>query len=135
LVSGLSLAAAASAVGLSQTRTRVLLEELARAQLAHESNCRFRAHDLLRAYACELALEQPAEADATTHRLLDHYLRSSWRAAVLFQPTRRARFPWVEEIEGVTVASLHDSDEAQAWLQTGARSDRSHRDQGGRARI
>jgi hypothetical protein len=37
---------------------------------------------------------------------------------VLFQPTRRARFPWVEEIEGVTVASLHDSDEAQAWLQT-----------------
>jgi DNA-binding SARP family transcriptional activator/tetratricopeptide (TPR) repeat protein len=116
LVPELSLAAAASALGTSVHHVRRVVEELVRAQLVTEANQRFRTHDLLRVYAAERAREACGLAAATTLRLVDHFLRSAWRAAVLFQPTRLAVFSFVDEVEGVTVAPLDSLDDALNWL-------------------
>jgi len=67
----------------------VLLAELARAHLLTEhAPGRYACHDLLRAYAAELAqAHEPGDArDAATLRLLDHYLHTGHGAAVLLDP-------------------------------------------------
>ncbi|MEV4416710.1 helix-turn-helix domain-containing protein [Catellatospora sp. NPDC049609] len=83
--------AAASLAGVGQGRGAAMLAELARAQLVSEhAPGRFRFHDLLRAYAAEIcAAEDSAEQRrAALHRLLDHYLHTACRAALLLAPDR-----------------------------------------------
>ncbi|MFI2347935.1 AfsR/SARP family transcriptional regulator [Streptomyces sp. NPDC019443] len=76
----ISLRAAASLAGLSVQQVRRLLAELTQAHLVDERTPgRFASHDLLRAYAGELAetVDDPEELRATRHRIYDHYLYSA----------------------------------------------------------
>ena len=78
--------AAASLAGLPGTQIRPLLAELAAAHLSEEPvPGRYAMHDLLRAYAMELAGtgDTGAERRAATHRLLDYYLHTAYTAALL----------------------------------------------------
>jgi len=80
-----AVAAAASLAGLSPSRARSLLAELARAHLVDElAPGRFAFHDLLSAYAAEQAdIHDPeAERSAALHRLLDYYLHAALAAAI-----------------------------------------------------
>ncbi|MFJ9007935.1 AfsR/SARP family transcriptional regulator [Streptomyces canus] len=80
----IALPAAASLAGLTVPHARRLLGELIRANLVDESApARFASHDLLRAYAAELAdaVDPPAERRAARHRMFDHYLHSAYAAA------------------------------------------------------
>ncbi|MDG4831753.1 tetratricopeptide repeat protein [Solwaraspora sp. WMMD1047] len=87
----ISTAAAASLAGIPLDRGRRLLTELGRAHLvAEHSPGRFTFHDLLRAYAAELAgSTDPADdrRDAA-RRFLDHLLHTAHAAALLLQPGR-----------------------------------------------
>ena len=83
--------AAASLAGLAVPQARRLLAELTRGHLlAEPTPGRYALHDLLRAYATELAGSQDADADrsAARHRMLDHYLDSAHAAALLISPSR-----------------------------------------------
>ncbi|MEU0559843.1 tetratricopeptide repeat protein [Dactylosporangium sp. NPDC006015] len=67
------------------------LAELTHASLLTEhAPGRFVAHDLLRAYAAELSgtLDDPADRDAATVRLLEHSLHTAHTAALLLDPHR-----------------------------------------------
>jgi tetratricopeptide (TPR) repeat protein/transcriptional regulator with XRE-family HTH domain len=114
----ISVAAAASLIGTSPDHARRLLIELAHASLlAEHLPGRYTVHDLLRAYAGELArsLDTEAERDDATGRILDHYLHTGHAAALLLDPhrnppalsPRRAR---------VTPEQPADQTEAIAWF-------------------
>jgi DNA-binding SARP family transcriptional activator/tetratricopeptide (TPR) repeat protein len=87
----ITIPAAASLAHVAHDRARCMVAELTRAQLMTEHvPGRFGFHDLLRAYAIGEA--QSAEASdsrrAVIQRMLDHYLHTSYAAALLLQPTR-----------------------------------------------
>jgi tetratricopeptide (TPR) repeat protein len=80
--------AAAHLVGLSPVQARPLLTQLVRAHLLTEqAPGRYAFHDLLRAYAAELALTIDSEHDRKTAlcRLLDYYLHTAHAAALALQ--------------------------------------------------
>jgi tetratricopeptide (TPR) repeat protein len=85
-----SVLAAASLTELPAGPAHAALRELGRAHLAEEHTPgRFAMHDLLRAYAAELAAAvdgQDALDDAEL-RLLDHHLHTGYAAALLLLPT------------------------------------------------
>jgi tetratricopeptide (TPR) repeat protein len=88
----ISAAAAASLAGLSPSLARTALAELARASLVNEdSDGRFGFHDLLRAYATELAAAtvDDDERDLAFHRVFDYYLGTAHAAADCLYPARR----------------------------------------------
>jgi tetratricopeptide (TPR) repeat protein len=81
--------AAASLAGLSAGQVGGALAELARAHLLTERvPGRFAFHDLLRAYAAELARTADPETEqrAAAHRMLDHYLHSAHTASLSLYP-------------------------------------------------
>jgi DNA-binding SARP family transcriptional activator/tetratricopeptide (TPR) repeat protein len=87
----ISAAAAASLAAVPLPRARTALAELTRASLLNEDAAgRFSCHDLLRAYAAELAAGglSAAERDLATRRVLDHYLRTAHAAAARLYPAR-----------------------------------------------
>ena len=80
----ISCRAVASLAALPSGAARATLAELARASLVTERvSSRYVMHDLLRAYAGELAgrLDPPADRHAAIIRVLDHYLHSTVLAA------------------------------------------------------
>jgi tetratricopeptide (TPR) repeat protein len=114
----LGAAAAASLAGLPESRVRQLLATLTAAHLLTEQTIgRFSFHDLLHAYATELAHHED-DADErrdALHRALDHYAHSAHRAAalvhapsdpVVLNPPR----------PGVTVTQPADRAAALTWL-------------------
>ena len=112
--------AAASLAGLSGGPARALLAELAGACLvAEEIPGRYGFHDLLRAYAAELAQasDTAARRHEALHRLLDHYLHSACAADRLLDPYRDPiAVPPVRP--GVTVEEHADHEQAMTWLTT-----------------
>jgi DNA-binding SARP family transcriptional activator len=85
----ITVAAAASLAGIPPGPARAVLGELTRAHLlAEHAPGRYILHDLLRAYAGELARAQDSARDrrAAVHRVLDHYLHTAHRAAVAMEP-------------------------------------------------
>jgi DNA-binding SARP family transcriptional activator/tetratricopeptide (TPR) repeat protein len=87
----LSAAAAAALIGVPLGRVRPLLAQLARAHLLVEHRPgRFGCHDLLRAYAAELARVVDPETVRRTalQRILDHYLEVAAIADRLISPYR-----------------------------------------------
>jgi tetratricopeptide (TPR) repeat protein len=111
--------AAASLAGLPLPQGRSLLAELARAHLVEEqAPGRFSFHDLLRAYAAELAHadESAAERHAAVHRVLDHYLLTAHAAARFLHPrmdlTMKAPFG-----AGVMPETFASPDAAWAWFE------------------
>ncbi|QFZ20154.1 ATP-binding protein [Saccharothrix syringae] len=111
----------AAAAGLAATGTREarrLLRELADAHLLTEHRPgRFACHDLLRAYAEELAEDQDGAEGraAATHRLLDHYLRTADRASRLLDPYRAA-LDLPEPAPGSAPEQPADTEGALAWF-------------------
>jgi len=110
--------AVASLAGTSLPQARTLLAELARTNLVTENAPnRYRFHDLLRLYASELvgADEQPPGRDAALTRLLDHYLHTAHRAALLLNPNRHP-ITLEPAAPGARPEPLADRDRALAWL-------------------
>jgi DNA-binding SARP family transcriptional activator/tetratricopeptide (TPR) repeat protein len=110
--------AAASLAGVPVERAVRLLTELTRANLLAELvPGRYSFHDLLRAYAGELArtLELGSERHAAAHRLLDHYLHTAFAAALLLYPQRQP-ITLTSPLAGVEPERLTDYGQALAWL-------------------
>jgi len=87
----ISTAAAASVAGIPVPEAGKALAELSGAHLITESAAgRYAFHDLLRAYAAELADTHDPAADRhdATRRMLDHYLHTAYGADRLIQPAR-----------------------------------------------
>jgi tetratricopeptide (TPR) repeat protein len=92
----ISLAAAASLAGLTPARVRALTGELADASLiAEHAPSRYAFHDLLRAYAADLAAATGTgtERDDARRRVLDHYLHTAYPLIWLFNPARTQMTP------------------------------------------
>jgi tetratricopeptide (TPR) repeat protein len=116
----ISLSAASSLAGVTPREARAALDELTLSSLLTERRPgRYSLHDLLRAYAAELAVGRDGEADrrAAVRRMLDHYLLSANRAATLMDPSRRLGPPPATAPE-VIPDQLASQDEALAWCQT-----------------
>ena len=114
----LSLSAAASLAGTPPTEAGQVLGELVRAHLVTEPvPGRYALHDLLRAYAGELAASAEPQDDryAALHRLLDHYLRCAHRAAVVLSPARDVIEP-VPPMAGITVDDVESASGAANWF-------------------
>ena len=112
--------AAANLTGQTIAQTRRLLAELIRASLLTEHvPGRYTFHDLLRAYAAELAhtLDTDQERHAATTRLLDHYLHTAYAGALLLQPAR-APISLVPADPQVIPHRLADDRQAMHWLTT-----------------
>ena len=113
-----SAAAATSLAGELPSRTRLSLAELTGAHLlAEPSPGRYSFHDLLRAYAGELAR---AEDDVdvrreATHRVLDHYLHTALRAQRLLGPPADRIVP-APVRPGVLPEEPDGRDAAMAWF-------------------
>lgn len=115
-----SLAAVASLVGQRVGQVRPVMGELARAHLISEAlPGRYGCHELLRAYAAELARTQDTaqELEAARRRMLDHYLHSAHAADSLLMPSRD-RVQLRPHTPGVTVPRLPDRAAAAEWLET-----------------
>jgi len=85
----IAITAAASLAAIPPPQARLLLAELARVHLLTEyAPGRYGFHDLLRAYAAELAHthDGPLARHAAVSRLLDHYLHAAHHAATLIEP-------------------------------------------------
>jgi DNA-binding SARP family transcriptional activator/tetratricopeptide (TPR) repeat protein len=111
--------AAASLAAVPVAQARLLLTELARAHLIIEhAPDRFTAHDLLRAYATELAhtIDADDERRAAQHRVLDYYLHTGRTASLLLDPLREALIPPSLARPGVTPVTLADRAQAMAWF-------------------
>jgi DNA-binding SARP family transcriptional activator len=115
-----SPAAAASMAGLPLTDTRKALAELTRASLVAEPvPGRFTYHDLLRAYAAELAdnIDGADELAAAERRLLAYYLRATHSAVHRLHPaTPDLYLP--RPPQGVKEENFRSYDEAQSWINT-----------------
>jgi len=108
--------AAASLAGLPVSEARRLLRELARGQLLTEpAPGRFSFHDLLRAYAAELAetTETAAVRREAVGRALDYYLHTAHAAAFLLYPGKTPLL--LGPPRRGTMPEQLDSDR-QAWL-------------------
>jgi DNA-binding SARP family transcriptional activator len=115
-----TVAAAASLLGADLAKTRCVLWELTRGYLLAElAPGRYGCHDLLRAYAAELARSTDAgtDLDAAIGRVLGHFLRTAHHAAALMLKTLREPITIAPSLPGVTPARLCDGREALAWFE------------------
>jgi tetratricopeptide (TPR) repeat protein len=114
----LSRPAAASLAALPVTELRPLLAELCGANLLSEhAPGRYAFHDLLRAYAAELASTHDGEGvrRAVRHRLLDHYLHTGVAAARMLNPHREP-ITVGDPQPGVTPEAIADDRQGLAWF-------------------
>lgn len=113
----ISVPAAASLAGIPPPQVRPLLAELDHAHLVTEPvPGRYTFHDLLRAYAAELAhLHPAAERTAATRRMLLHYLHSARTAALQLNPYRDPITLATPE-PGVHAENLDDYAGALEWF-------------------
>lgn len=115
-----SAPAVASLSGVDGQATGSLLTELTRANLFTEHTYgRYAFHDLLRAYAADLAdeAEPPAERRAATHRLLDHCLHTAHAADLALHPHFSA-ISLPPPRAGVTPERPRSRSAAAAWFTT-----------------
>src|SRR5262249_16783060 len=101
--------------------TRATLTELTRAHLLTDrGRGRFTFHDLLRAYAGELAATQDPAADrhAAIRRVLDHYLQTAYHADGLLRPTREHTTAPTPAAPLVVPERFSDHHGALAWFET-----------------
>ena len=107
--------ALAAATGLSEFRTEPALEVLVHENLVRERRSgRFEAHDLLRAYAADLARtsESPIDPAIALRRYANWYLHSAHAAATAIQTVRLPVLSPVDDIRPLTFDSY---DEALEW--------------------
>ena len=114
-----SVAAAASLAGLPAVPARALLGELVAAHLVTEHALgRYIMHDLLRAYAAELAHSHNdgAERRCAVRRMLDHYLHTAHAAARLLDPHRGHEIVLGPVADGVSSENPDSYGSAVAWF-------------------
>ncbi len=110
--------AAAALAGLAVREARLLLTELSRVHLINEhAPGRYAFHDLLRAYAAELAHTQHGEAGCrvAVNQLFEHYLYTAHAAGRLIAPYVDTT-PLPPLPEGTLPEPLADDEVALAWL-------------------
>jgi DNA-binding SARP family transcriptional activator/Tfp pilus assembly protein PilF len=117
---GLDIAAsgAASLAGQPVRQVRSALTELAHAHLLNEHvPGRFAFHDLLRAYAAELAedVDPQPEQQTARRRILDHYLHTAYACDRLLRPDRE-RIDVDLPVPGVVPEKAVDHRQALAWF-------------------
>lgn len=114
----IALPAAASLAGLTVPHTRQLLSELIQAHLVDEHvPGRYSSHDLLRAYATELAeaVVSLQQTRAALHRMFDHYLHTAREALAL--TSERVLISLPPAAEGVRAEEFAgDPAKAAAWF-------------------
>jgi DNA-binding SARP family transcriptional activator/tetratricopeptide (TPR) repeat protein len=110
--------AAASLAGMPAEQARSALAELSAANLLTvASPGRYAYHDLVRAYAIELAESHDSAADRrdAVRRVLDHYVHTAYPAALLVEPTQTPT-----EVDahrpGVVPEPFVDRQQALAWF-------------------
>jgi DNA-binding SARP family transcriptional activator/tetratricopeptide (TPR) repeat protein len=116
----ISMGAAASLAGLPREQVQPVLAELAQANLLVErARGRYTLHDLLRAYATDLARRTDSEQQrrAATLRLLDHYLHTAHAADRLLDP-HRDTLPLAAPQPGVAQEHHTGHHEALTWFTT-----------------
>jgi len=109
--------AVAALTGATLEQSRWVLDVLARAHLIQQTGTeRYGMHDLLRAYAGELAEAEDTDEDrrAAWTRLFDHYLHSAAIAMDVLHPTERHYRPRIPR--SVTAPPVTDPAAARAWL-------------------
>lgn len=114
-----NVSATASLCATSVAQARKALDELTRANLLEEHlPGRFAFHDLLRAYARELARSQQSadELAAAERRLLDHYLRTAHGAMRRLYPARQA-IEMPPSQPGSTPELFATYEQALAWFR------------------
>jgi tetratricopeptide (TPR) repeat protein len=114
----ISTAAAASLAGLPLPQVRPLLAELVRASLMVEhAPGRYACHDLLRAYATDLAkaIDRDDQSQVALGRLLDHYVHTGYAADRLLIP-HRDPLDLLPAAAGTTPEQLADHQQAMAWF-------------------
>jgi DNA-binding SARP family transcriptional activator len=114
----IAIVAAASLAAIAPQQARPLLAKLARAHLVTEyAPGRYGLHDLLRAYAAELAHahDSPEARHAAVGRLLDHYLHTAHHAAMLTEPYYDPLALAPAE-PGAVVDPLTTAADAQGWF-------------------
>jgi DNA-binding SARP family transcriptional activator/tetratricopeptide (TPR) repeat protein len=111
--------AVAALTGTTLADARRLLETLTRAHLIQSSPAgpgRYALHDLLRAYARDLAAAQGEPVQrAAVSRLLDHYLQTAAAAMDTLHPSERGARPDVPP-PAAPVPPVTEPDTARAWL-------------------
>lgn len=114
----IGLPAAAGLTALPPARLRTLLRRLQAHHLVHEPvPGRYACHDLLRAYALELAraAAPAAESQAALTRVLDHYAHTAYAADRLLLP-HRDPLPPTPAADGAQPEELPTHDQAMAWF-------------------
>ncbi|KAB1141776.1 tetratricopeptide repeat protein [Streptomyces luteolifulvus] len=115
-----STAAAAALAGVPPRRARALLAELTGASLLTEREPgRFVFHDLLCAYAAELAGTEDTESERREAllRLHDHYLHTAHNCASVLDPFRQTLSPQ-PGTTGSAPLRFNDRKNATSWLRT-----------------
>ncbi|GIJ50881.1 XRE family transcriptional regulator [Virgisporangium aliadipatigenens] len=111
--------AVAALTGADLGAARRWLGTLARVHLLHAAGPgRYGMHDLLRAYAAELAAAtDPEDARrAALTRLFDYYLATAGTAMDVLYPAERDRRPPIPEV-GTPVPPMSDAAAARLWLE------------------
>jgi tetratricopeptide (TPR) repeat protein/transcriptional regulator with XRE-family HTH domain len=114
----ISLPTVASLAGIPRSEARTALRELSQASLiAERAPGRYALHDLLAAYATDLALTGEADEDrqVARTRMLDHYLRTAQAAACALDSGQDVIISGPPE-PGVEPERLTDCDQALAWF-------------------
>jgi hypothetical protein len=115
----ITVGGAASLAGWPVRVTEEMLTELARAHLVAEQRPgRFTFHDLLRAYATELAhaYDEEDARHAAVRRMLDFYLHSSMNANWQLDPSREPVTP-IAMSDGARHDTFGTIEEAMAWFE------------------
>ena len=111
----ISVPAAAALAGLPAGRVRQLLDRLAAAHLVEEKpGRRFEQHDLIRAYAAELAgADDDAQSAAALRRVLRWYHATAVAARALLSPHQTMTFDEPDDVEPLV---FHDLGSAGDWF-------------------
>jgi tetratricopeptide (TPR) repeat protein/transcriptional regulator with XRE-family HTH domain len=115
----ISVPAAASLAAIDEPQASHLLRELARDCLLTEHAAgRYAFHDLLRAYAARQARDRESQADrdAAIGRILDHYLHTAARGALLLEQSRE-KIALAPARPGAAPEQPSDRGQAQAWFE------------------
>jgi tetratricopeptide (TPR) repeat protein len=113
-----TIPAAASLAAVTPAQAAAAVAELADAHLiAEHAPGRYAFHDLLRAYAADLARTTDPEElrDEAVYRVLDHYLHTAGAGTRLLNPLRPL-LPVAPARPGVTPEILTCAADAQAWF-------------------
>jgi tetratricopeptide (TPR) repeat protein len=116
----ITVGAAASLSAVPRAEAAAAMRRLCAAGLLTEAHTgRYGAHDLIRAYAIEVAeaTDSPAERAAALTRLLDHLVHTAYPATLLIDPNQTPT-PIDPPSPGVTPDPISDRHQALAWFDT-----------------